>query len=93
MITKQTTNGTGERDRVDALSQYPEQLRALQAHVAVAGGAALITFFVNLAINASAGILGEFSAWWSIWAFIGTGVGVAVHGFVVWLNRPTEISS
>lgn len=49
-----------------------------------------ITFAVNLVTNLSAGIAGEWSAWWSVWAFIGWSAGIAVHGLVVRLQRPNR---
>jgi hypothetical protein len=33
------------------------------------------------------------TAWWSVWAFIGWGLGIVVHGLVVRLNRPAPSSS
>jgi len=48
-----------------------------------------VVFGVNLVVNLMASIAGSRSAWWSLWALIGWSVGVAIHGLVVWLNRPT----
>ena len=48
-----------------------------------------IMFAVNLVTNISAGTAGEWDAWWSVWALLGWSIGIAVHGFVVWLNRPS----
>jgi len=77
----------GDREHVSR--PHAEQLRALQAHagVFVVGMAAI--FGVNLVTNLAAGIGGSWSAWWSLWALIGWSAGVAIHGLVVWLNRPT----
>jgi hypothetical protein len=53
----------------------------------------VIIFTVNLATNAAAGILGRWSAWWSIWALVGWGIGLAIHGLVVRLARPVTSAS
>lgn len=77
---------SGEREQVGR--ERAEQLRAFQGH---AGGFIVgmtVMFGVNLITNLAAGIAGNWSAWWSLWAFIGWGAGVMIHGFVVWLNRP-----
>lgn len=76
----------GERGRV--MPQYAEQVRAFEGH---AGGFVVgmaVMFGVNLVTNLMAGIAGSWSAWWSLWALIGWSAGVAIHGLVVWLNRP-----
>lgn len=52
----------------------------------------VVIFSVNLTTNLSAGIADEWSAWWSVWALIGWGLGVVVHGLVVRLNRPLQSS-
>ena len=69
--------------------QYPEQVRVLQAHAGVFLVGMAVIFGVNLLTNLAAGIAGSLSAWWSLWALIGWSAGVAIHGLVVWLNRPT----
>ena len=48
---------------------------------------------VNLVTNISAGTADEWNAWWSVWALLGWSIGIAVHGFVVWLNRPSFAAS
>ncbi len=70
---------------------YDEQRRAFQAHAAVFVAGMVVMFAVNLATNVSAGIAGNWSAWWSVWALIGWSLGIAVHGFVVWLNQPAHV--
>jgi hypothetical protein len=50
----------------------------------------VVIFLVNLFTNLAAGVTGQWSAWWSGWALIGWGLGVSVHGFVVWLSRPAS---
>ena len=70
-----------------------QQLQAFYVHAGVFAGGMLIIFLVNLATNAAAGTTGEWSAWWSAWALIGWGLGIAVHGLVVRLNRPARSSS
>ena len=78
-----------EEERLEAARQYVDQLRAFYAHLGVFIISILAMLSVNLATNLSAGIAGEWSAWWSVWALIGWGTGIAVHGLVVWLNRPS----
>ncbi len=70
-----------------------QQLREFYIHATVFAGGMVIIFLVNLATNVAAGIAGEWWAWWSAWALIGWGLGIAVHGLVVRLNRPTRSSS
>ena len=72
---------------------YVDQLRAFYLHAAVFGAGMVVIFVVNLATNAAAGITGDWWARWSAWAFLGWGRGVAVHGLVVRLNRPTLTTS
>jgi len=82
-----------EQQRVESARRHVQQLRAFHIHAGVFAGGMTIIFLVNLAINAAAGIAGEWWAWWSGWAFIGWGLGIAVHGLVVRLNRPERSSS
>lgn len=82
-----------EQQRVEAARQYVRQLRAFQVHASVFVGGMVVIFLVNLATNLDADLAGEWRAWWSIWAFIGWGAGIAVHGLVVRLNRPGGSSS
>ncbi len=77
-------------ERGTELRQYPEQLRVLQAHAGVFLVGMAVIFGVNLTTNLMAGIAGSWSAWWSLWALIGWSAGLAIHGLVVWLNRPTS---
>ncbi len=83
---------TDER-RVEAARRYVQQLRDFYIHATVFAGGMVIIFLVNLATNVAAGIAGEWWAWWSAWAFVGWGLGIAVHGLVVRLNRPGVSSS
>jgi len=48
----------------------------------------LVVVAVNLLTNLSAGIVGDWTAWWSLWALLGWGAGIGLHGLVVWMNRP-----
>lgn len=92
----QTTNQTDEFTtplRTDAARRYVDQLRAFYVHAGVFAATMVVIFVVNLLTNLSAGIAGEWSAWWSIWAFIGWGLGIAIHGLVVRLNRPSSSGS
>jgi hypothetical protein len=75
--------------REEAARRYVQQLRVFYVHVAVFAGSMAINLAVNLLVNLSAGIAGELSAWWSLWALVGWSAGIAVHGFVVRLNRPS----
>jgi hypothetical protein len=81
----------GERE--EAARRYVEQLRAFYVHAGVFAAGMLVIFTVNLLTNLSAGIAGEWTAWWSVWALLGWGVGIVVHGLVVRLNRPSLASS
>ena len=81
----------GERE--EAARRYVEQLRAFYVHTTVFAAGMTVIFAVNLLTNLSAGIAGEWTAWWSAWALLGWGLGIAVHGLVVLLNRPSLASS
>jgi hypothetical protein len=76
-----------------AAEQWVHQLRVFYTHAGVAAASLTVIFAVNLFTNLAAGIAGEWSAWWSVWAFIGQGAGLAVHGLVVRLNRPNAAAS
>ncbi len=76
-------------EREEAARRYVQQLRVFYVHAAVFVGSMAINIALNLFVNLQAGIADEWSAWWSIWALIGWGAGIAVHGFVVRLNRPS----
>ena len=89
--SSQIDHAIGERE--EAARRYVEQLRAFYVHAAVFAAGMTAIFAVNLLTNLSAGIAREWSAWWSVWALIGWGAGIAVHGLVVLLNRPSPSSS
>jgi hypothetical protein len=76
-------------EREQAARLYVDQLRAFYIHACMFAVGMLVIFAVNLLTNFSAGIAGDWTAWWSAWAFLGWGLGIAVHGLVVRLNRPT----
>ena len=78
-----------ESEREEAARRYVEQLRAFYVHASIFGATTFLMFAANLLVNLSEGIAGEWSAWWSAWAFVGWGFGIAVHGAVVWFNRPS----
>lgn len=80
-------------ERVEVARRYADQRRAFHGHVGGFATGMFIMFSVNLVTNISAGTAGEWSAWWSVWALLGWSIGIAVHGFVVWLNRPSFASS
>ena len=77
----------------EAAWRYIEQLRVFYVHACVFAVSMLVIFGVNLLTNLSAGIAGEWSAWWSGYALLGWGLGIAIHGFVVRINRPSLSSS
>lgn len=80
-------------EREETARRYVEQLRAFHIHACMYAVGMLIMFAVNLLTNLSAGVAGEWAAWWSAWALLGWGLGIAVHGLVVRLNRPSLTSS
>lgn len=61
--------------------------RALHIHAVVFAGSMLIIILVNAALNAAAGIVAQWWAWWSVLALVGWGLGLSVHGAVVRLSR------
>ncbi|MEM7324853.1 MAG: 2TM domain-containing protein [Actinomycetota bacterium] len=80
-------------DQIDAphtTNDYPHQVRAFQAHAGVFAVTMVIIFAVNLFVNLSAGVADQWSAWWSVWALIGWTSGIAVHGLVVFLAKPSN---
>ncbi|NNE97121.1 MAG: 2TM domain-containing protein [Acidimicrobiales bacterium] len=91
MTSSNLDNAIGERE--EAARRYVEQLRAFYIHACMYAVGMFIMFTVNLLTNLSAGIAGEWTAWWSAWALLGWGLGIVVHGLVVWLNRPSVASS
>ncbi len=83
-----TSLDPGNDDREEAARHYVEHLRALYVHASMYAVGMLIMFAINLVINLAAGTASQWTAWWSAWAFAGWGLGIVVHGFVVWLARP-----
>ena len=83
---------TSDDERREEARVYVQQVRAFQIHAAVFAAGMVVIFLVNLFTNIAAGIAGEWSAWWSVWALIGWGLGITVHGLVVWLARPGSSS-
>lgn len=88
-----TTAGSSEDQRREAARLYVQQLRVFYVHAGVFAVGMAIIFVVNLATNAAAGIAGEWRAWWSVWALLGWGLGIAIHGLVVRLSRPGRSTS
>ncbi len=80
-------------ERDEAARRYADQRRAFHGHVGGFATGMFIMFAVNLDTNISAGTADEWDAWWSVWALLGWSIGIAVHGFVLWLNRPSDASS
>ena len=70
--------------------EHAHQVRVFKAHAAVFAGGMAVIFLVNLLTNLAAGIADEWWAWWSVWALLGWGIAVGVHGLVVWLARPNR---
>jgi len=92
MMTVENLMSSPTREREEAARRYVEQLRAFYVHAGVFAAGMLTIFAVNLLTNLSAGVAGGWSAWWSAWALLGWGLGIAVHGLVVRLNRPPSSS-
>ena len=87
---KPTPPVTPDDQRQEAIDQYLHARKAFHAHAAVFAATMVGIFLVNLLTNLAAGITGQWSAWWSAWALLGWGLGIAVHGFVVWLSAPAS---
>ncbi len=81
---------TDERDQ--AARRYVDQLVAFYLHAGMFAAGMLVIFAVNFLTNLSAGLASDWTAWWSAWAFLGWGLGIAIHGLVVRLNRPASSS-
>jgi hypothetical protein len=69
-------------DQGDA-ARTREQVQAFQVHGAVFAAGMTVMFAVNLLTNLTAGIVGHWSSWWSAWALIGWGAGLATHALVL----------
>ena len=81
---------TDQQPTVDVAAKYEHQVRAFQAHAAVAAGTLTLILAVNLLTSLSAGTAGNIAAWWSLWAIVGWSPGLGIHGLVVWLARPSS---
>lgn len=78
-----------ENDQLrEEVREYVQALRVFRVHAAVFAAGMVVILGVNLFTNMAAGITGEWSAWWSGWALLGWGLGIAVHGLVVRQSRP-----
>ena len=88
-----TPAATTDDHRREEARQYVHQLRAFYIHATVFAVGMVIIFVVNLAVNMAADLTGEWWAWWSIWALIGWGVAVAIHGLVLRMSRPNSSTS
>ena len=71
-----------------AFAPYEHQRKAFHIHATVFAATMVLIVLVNLMVNLAAGITGDLGAWWSGWALLGWGIGIAIHGLVVRLNRP-----
>ena len=76
------------RPTADAALHRNDQRRTFQIHAIVFAMCTVVIAVVNAALNAAAGIVDEWWAWWSVLAAFGWGIGVAVHGLVVRLAQP-----
>lgn len=85
--------GTTHDQPTEDARLHAHQRRAFHLHASVFGVSMVLIFVVNLAINAAAGITGEWWAWWSVVAMLGWGLGVTVHGLVVRMSRPQSADS
>lgn len=63
--------------------------RVFQVHAQVFVASMALIFSVNLALNLATSTTGRWSSWWSLWALVGWGLGVAAHGLVVCLASVT----
>lgn len=81
-----------EQRRADA-RRYLEQEAAFRVHAMVAACSLAVIVAVNALINVSAGIADEWWAWWSLWAVLGWGIGIAIHGIAVRTARHRLASS
>jgi len=81
----ETISANNQR-REDA-RRYLEQERAFRVHAVVAACSLVVIVAVNAFVNAGTGIAGDWWAWWSLWAVLGWGIGIAIHGTAVRLAR------
>ena len=93
MAPSNDNNPPPDDQRREAARVYVLQLRAFYIHATVFAVGMVIIFVVNLAVNMAADLTGEWWAWWSIWALIGWGVAVAIHGLVLRMSRPNRSNS
>lgn len=82
-----TTGTTSLDQRREDARRYLQQVRALRVHTLVSACTTVLIVAVNWAINAAAGITGDWWAWWSIYVVFGWGLGVAIHGITVRMAR------
>lgn len=91
--TPDTTGPTGHprRSAADeaAARQHLHERSAFFVHAGVFAAGMIVIVLVNLFTNLAAGVAGEWRAWWSVWALLGWSIGLAVHGTVVRVARPT----
>lgn len=66
-----------------AEAQRAKETQAFRIHAVVFAASMTLIIAVNLLTNLSAGTAGQWSSWWSLWALIGWGAGLTVHGLVV----------
>jgi hypothetical protein len=78
-------HSAGQLPALDPLHVHQRGVLHIHAIVFVMSMALIV--LVNAALNAAAGVAGEWWAWWSILALAGWGLGLSVHGTVVRLSR------
>ena len=86
----QTTNESSAQDEA-AVRQYVEQRQVFRVHAMVAVISIAAIMVINLVINLAAGTAGSWANWWSLWVIAGWVPGLAIHGLVVYLNRPAVL--
>lgn len=62
------------------------QQPSLRVHAAVTAASLVAVFAVNLVVNLNAGLIGQLGAWWTLWAALGCGIGLAIHALLLWLQ-------
>ncbi len=84
-----TASRAATDDEQRALARrYVDQVQAVRVHAAVFAGSMAVIIVTNLLVNLAAGTAGDWQAWWSLWALLGWGIGLCVHGLVVRLAKP-----
>lgn len=91
--SSQIPAGTAADQRRDAARQYLQDVRVFHTHAGVAAASMVLIIAVNVFSNVAAGTTGYLWAWWSVWALLGWGLGLTIHGLVVRGTRPQSLVS